>query len=92
MSQTNINIRMDEDLKKQAEHLFSEFGMNMSTAVNIFVKTVVRQGKIPFEISIVNDDFYNSYNQERLKRTIANANSSKSIVKTLDELEAMSNE
>lgn len=52
MPQTNINIRMDETLKQQFEHLCNELGFNMSTAFNIFAKTMVRQQKIPFEISL----------------------------------------
>jgi DNA-damage-inducible protein J len=49
---TNINIRLDRGLKDQAENLFSELGMNMTTAFNIFLRQSVRQGKIPFEISL----------------------------------------
>ncbi|MCR4429541.1 MAG: type II toxin-antitoxin system RelB/DinJ family antitoxin [Tepidanaerobacteraceae bacterium] len=49
---TNLSIRMDKELKEQAEKLFSELGMNMTTAFNIFVRQAVRQGKIPFEISL----------------------------------------
>ena len=52
MESTNINIRMEKNLKSQAEILFSELGMNMTTAFNIFVRQSVRQGKIPFEISL----------------------------------------
>ncbi len=52
MAQTNVNIRMDETLKKQFDHLCSELGLNMSTAFNVFAKTMVRQQKIPFEISL----------------------------------------
>jgi len=71
MSQTtNINIRMDVDLKKQAEKLFNEFGMNMTTAFTIFTKAVVRERKIPFEISAKDDGFYNEYNQAILKKSI----------------------
>jgi DNA-damage-inducible protein J len=65
----NVSIRMDKELKKQAEQLFSEFGMNMTTAFTVFVKTVVRERKIPFEISAP-DGFYNEYNQTRLKKSI----------------------
>jgi len=43
---------MDRELKEQAESLFSELGMNMTTALNIFVRQSVRQGKIPFEIAL----------------------------------------
>jgi DNA-damage-inducible protein J len=47
----NVTIRMDAELKKQAEDLFKDLGMNMSTAVTIFVRQSLRQRKIPFEIS-----------------------------------------
>ena len=49
---TNISIRIDTDLKAQAEALFSELGMNLTTAFNIFVRQSLREGKIPFEISL----------------------------------------
>lgn len=54
----NVNIRMDEDLKKQADYLFSELGLNMSTAVNMFVRQAVRTEGIPFEISIRTTDAF----------------------------------
>lgn len=49
---TNISIRMDSDLKTQADILFSELGMNISTAFNIFVRQSIREGRIPFDISL----------------------------------------
>lgn len=52
MSQTSVNIRMDENLKKQFDHLCNELGLSMSTAFNIFAKTMVRQQRIPFEIAL----------------------------------------
>ena len=48
----HISIRMDADLKTQAEALFEELGMSISTAFNIFVRQALREGKIPFEISL----------------------------------------
>jgi addiction module RelB/DinJ family antitoxin len=51
MAQTNINIRMDETLKAQFESFCSDVGLTMSAAFNVFAKAVVRQGRIPFEIS-----------------------------------------
>lgn len=48
MATTNVSIRMDSDLKAQADALFAELGMNLSTAFNIFVS--LREGGIPFEI------------------------------------------
>lgn len=49
---TNISIRMDSELKSQADALFAELGMNLSTAFNIFVRQSIREGRIPFDISL----------------------------------------
>ncbi len=52
MAQTNINIRMDDTLKQQFDLLCNELGLTMTTAFNIFAKTMVRQQRIPFEVSL----------------------------------------
>ena len=52
MPSTSMNISMDSDIKNQAEQLFSELGMNMTTAVNIFLRQSVRQQRIPFELKL----------------------------------------
>ncbi len=52
MSQTNVNIRMDDEVKKQFDNVCNQLGMTMSTAFNIFAKTVVRQQGIPFTLSL----------------------------------------
>ena len=49
---TNISIRMDKSLKKEADKLFSEMGMNLSTAFNIFVRQAIREQAFPFNISL----------------------------------------
>lgn len=49
---TNISIRMDSELKAQADALLAELGMNLSTAFNIFVRQSIREGRIPFDISL----------------------------------------
>lgn len=46
----NISMRMDDKLKKEADELFNDLGMNMTTALTIFVKQAVREQRIPFEI------------------------------------------
>jgi DNA-damage-inducible protein J len=50
MGQTATTIRMDADLKAEFDKLCEEFGMSANTAFNIYVKTVVRQRRIPFTI------------------------------------------
>ena len=49
---TNVTIRMDADLKAQAEELFAELGMNLTTAFNVFVRQSLRQGGLPFEVKL----------------------------------------
>ena len=48
---STINIRVDKDLKEDAQVLFDEIGLSMSNAMSIFLKTAVREQKIPFELS-----------------------------------------
>lgn len=48
---SSINIRIDGSTKKQADKLFKELGLNMSTAVNIFIRQSLREQRIPFEIN-----------------------------------------
>ena len=69
MGTTSITIRMDEKLKKQAEILFEDMGINMTTAITMFTKAVVRQNKIPFEIAA--DPFYSESNMRVLEQRIA---------------------
>lgn len=55
MAQVTFSVRMDETLKKQFDNLCSEFGMNATTAFNVFARAVVRERKIPFEIQASSD-------------------------------------
>ncbi len=66
-----VNIRMDDNLKDKADKLFEELGLNMTTAFNIFVRQVVRQGGIPFDITVKTDPFYSSSNMKVLRQSIA---------------------
>ena len=50
MSATNLNIRTDKDVKEQAEQLFAELGLNMTTAINLFLRTDIRKHGIPFDL------------------------------------------
>ena len=61
MTQSNISIRIDEKLKQKFDSLCEELGLTMSAAINMFVKAVVREQRIPFELSL------NTPNAETLK-------------------------
>jgi DNA-damage-inducible protein J len=78
----NVTMLFDKEVKESAEKLFNDLGMNLTTAVNIFVRQALRQGKIPFEIY---DPFYSKKNQARLKRSIANAEAGRVTVHELIE-------
>ena len=49
---TNLNVRVDEELKREAESIFTELGMNLSTAMNLFLRSAVRHGGIPFDLRV----------------------------------------
>ena len=53
---TNLSIRIDRDLKNEADQIFNALGMNLTTAITVFVKQSVRQKKIPFEIALNTDE------------------------------------
>ena len=74
-----INLLVDDNLKSSAERTLNDIGLSMSTAINIFLKTVVRENRIPFELSA--DPFYSKENMEELERRVADIRSGKSTLK-----------
>jgi len=56
METTNLNIRIERDLKAQADMILGKMGMSLSTAVNVFVRQVVQERAIPFRIHLSDDD------------------------------------
>ena len=79
---TNLNIRVDEDLKRKAEAVFSELGLNLSTAMNIFLRYSVRYGGIPFDLRIEKP------NTETLS-AIDDVSNNRSMSKTFDSVSAL---
>ena len=90
MAQTLINFRIEEATKKQMEQICSELGITMSTAFNIFAKKVIREKRIPFDVSI--DPFYSESNMKAIEDSMKQLEEGKVVVKTIEELEAMENE
>lgn len=74
---TNINIRVDEKVKNNAEAIFNELGFNMSTAMNIFLRYTIRYGGIPFDLRI------DKPNKETLL-AIDDVNNNRNMSKTFD--------
>jgi len=70
LNSTSVTFRIDEKLKKQAEVIFDEMGINMTTALNAFVKATVREGKMPFDL--VSDEYaLRQMIRERLQESLA---------------------
>ena len=90
MAQTLINFRIDETTKKELEQICNELGITMSTAFNIFAKKVIREKRIPFEVSI--DPFYSKGNMKAIEDSIRELEEGKIIEKTMEELKEMENE
>ena len=82
MAQTNVNIRMDEELKKQFDAFCSDIGMSMTTAICVFAKKAVRERRIPIEITA------DVPNAETLA-AIDDVNNNRSMSKTYDDIDEL---
>ena len=82
MSQTTVNVRMDEDLKKDFDGVCNELGITMSTAIIMLAKKMTREKRIPFEVSV--DPFYSEENMNRLRKSIAKMEHSGGTVHEVD--------
>ena len=88
MAQTNLTIRIDDNIKWEAEALFNRIGLNMSSAINVFFRQAVREQAIPFELKPY-DDYYTGTRLERVLNSIGQAERGEIVTKSLAELEAM---
>ena len=90
VAQVLVNFRMDEDLKKAMERTCHALGINMTTAFIIYAKKMIREQRIPFEVSV--DPFYGEKNTAAIDEAAQQINRGQVVVKTIAELEAMENE
>jgi len=90
---TNITIRIDDDIKKEAETLFGKLGLSVSSAVNVFFRQAIREQAIPFQIKADKyDGYFNPHNMKILEESMGQAKAGQIITKTLAELEEMAND
>ena len=85
MASTNVNIRMDADLKRQFEAFCADMGMTMTTAFNVFAKKAVREYRIPFEIG---GDVPNAETREAI-REVQHMKADPSLGKTYTDVDQM---
>lgn len=74
----NIQVKVDDNLRDQAHHVFSEMGLDVSTAVRMFLKQSVREQGFPFQPK-ASDPFYGEENQKHLKEVVDDLNKSRNV-------------
>ena len=79
MPQTTFSVRMDSEVKQQFDDFCEKVGMNTTTAFNLFARAVLREKRLPFDITTKRDPFYSESNLAHLRRGIAALNSGMGI-------------
>ncbi|MCC8079337.1 MAG: type II toxin-antitoxin system RelB/DinJ family antitoxin [Oscillospiraceae bacterium] len=90
MAQSIVSVRMDDQLKQDFDAVCDELGLTMSTAVTLLAKKMTREKRLPFEVSL--DPFYSATNIKALNESMEQMRQGKTVVKTLDELDALADE
>ena len=85
---TQVNFRIEDDVKNSAEKALKDMGLTMSTAITMFLVKVGREKRIPFEVT-ANDPFYSEENMARLRRSAAQMEQNGG---TIHEIGALSND
>jgi len=83
----NLQIRIDDELRQQAQQIANDMGMDLTTAVRVFLKQMVNDQGLPFKPEL--DPFYAPSNKAALKRSINQLNKGQVVTKSWEELEAM---
>ncbi|MDD2356076.1 MAG: type II toxin-antitoxin system RelB/DinJ family antitoxin [Lachnospiraceae bacterium] len=85
MPQATVTARVDEKDKKEFDEFCSDVGLNTSTAINLYIKTVLREKRIPFDISQSGDPFYSQSNMAYVKKSVKELREGKGTVHELIE-------
>ncbi len=85
MAQSTISARIDSNDKLAFDSFCNNVGLSASTAINLFIKTVLRENRIPFEITSTPDPFYNNANQEYILKSVKELKEGKGHVHELIE-------
>ncbi|MCQ2593712.1 MAG: type II toxin-antitoxin system RelB/DinJ family antitoxin [Treponemataceae bacterium] len=85
-----INFRVEDSEKAAFENVCSELGISISSAYRMFTKKVIREKRIPFDVSV--DSFYSDANMKAIDKSLQQLKEGKIVVKTIEELEQMADE
>lgn len=83
----NLQIRLDDSLKNQAQAVVQDMGLDLSAAVRLFLAQMVKENSLPFRPT--NEPFYSAKNQEALRRSAAQIESGQTVTKSLKELRSL---
>ena len=87
MAQTTITARVDSSDKSKFDSFCSNVGINTSTAINMFVKAVLRENRIPFEITQTSDPFFFESNMAHVRKSVQELRAGKGTVHELIEVD-----
>jgi len=87
MATTNIQVRVDQGLKTDAERLFSDIGLDMPTAIRLFLRQSIINNGIPFTLE--REPFFSVPNRAMLKKSIAQLDNGQTVTKSIEELESL---
>ena len=79
MDQTTFSVRMDSEIKKQFDEFCAKVGMNTTVAFNMFARAVLREKRLPFEVTTESDPFYSESNLAHLRRGVAALNNGQGV-------------
>lgn len=87
MALVTLTARVDEEDKASFDAFCSNVGLNVSTAVNLFVKAVLRENRIPFEITQASDPFFSETNMAYVRKSVQELREGKGSVHQLIEVD-----
>ena len=81
-----ITLQVDDEAKRDAERVLDDIGLSLSAAVNVFLKAVARENRIPFKLKA--DPFYSRENMAELERRVADVREGRAVLKPHELIEA----
>jgi DNA-damage-inducible protein J len=79
MATTTFSVRLDSDVKRDFDRFCHAVGINTTTAINMFVRSVIREQRLPFEVTTRTDPFYSESNMAYVRRAIADAEAGRNM-------------
>ena len=86
MAQTTFSVRIDSEVKRQLDDFCSQVGMNTTVAFNMFARALLREKRLPFEVTTETDPFYSESNLAHLRRGVDALNNGRGIEREIIEV------